>query len=192
MSMNKFLALAISLGAFIPISLLGQDTNAVSVVAPTKLDGFTTNVGTVIIRATTEIGAVSANAATLTIKCEEMTDPRAGRREYGLGIEIVIGHGFKDTRLIDYDEMDPFLNGLDYLGKVDWSVTTLNSFHASYTTKSGFRVDAFSSKRSGYIEYSVHDLAANIAGIVLTREQMVQLFNLIEQAKTKLDAVRTK
>src|SRR5438477_138929 len=106
--MNRLVALAISIGALFPISLLGQDTNTVGVVAPTKLDGFTTNVGTVIVRANTDIGTVAANAAALTIKCEEMTDPRAGRREYGLGIEIVIGHGFKDTRLIDYDEMDPF------------------------------------------------------------------------------------
>ena len=189
--MNKLAALAIALGAFIPISLLGQDTNVTCVVAPTKLDAFTTNVGTVVIRATTDVGVVQANAVTLTVKCEEMSEPSAGRREYGLGIEIA-ARGFKDTRLIDYDELDSFLNGLDYLGKVDWSVTTLNSFHASYTTKSGFRVDAYSSKRSGYIEYSVHDLAASIPGIPLTRDQIVQLVSFLAQAKTKLDAVRGK
>jgi hypothetical protein len=189
--MSGLAALVLSFGAFIPISLLGQDTNAVCVVVPTKLDGFATNVGTVIVRATTDIGTVSASTANLTIRCEEMSDPRAGRREYGLGIEIV-ARGFKDTRLIDYDELDAFLNGLDYLGKVDWSVTRLNSFHASYTTKSGFRVDAFSSKRSGYIEYSVHDLAVAAPGLPMTRDQMVQFFNLLGQAKAKLDAVRGK
>jgi hypothetical protein len=190
--MNRLAALAVALGAFFPTAMFGQDTNTVAIVAPTKLDGFSTNVGTVIIRATTDVGSVAANTATLTVKCEEMTEPRAGRREYGLGIEIVSGRGFKDTRLIDYDELDSFLNGVDYLGKVDWSVTTLNSFHASYTTKSGFRVDAFSSKRSGYIEYSVHDLAAAVAGIPLTRDQIVQLVSFLEQAKGKLDAVRGK
>jgi len=190
--MNKLVALAIGIGALLPFSLSAQETNVVFVAPPTKLDAFATNVGTVIIRATTDIGTVSADTAALTIKCKEMTDPRAGRREYGIGIEIVTERGPRDTRLIDYDELDSFLRGMDYLGKVDWSVTTLNAFHASYTTKSGFRVDAFSSKRSGYIEFAVHDLAAPMPGILLSRDQMVQFFNLIEQAKTKLDSVRGK
>jgi len=191
--MIRLAALALSFGAFLPISVLAQqDTNIAGVVAPTKLDAFSTNIGTVIVRATIDIGTVQANVAALTIKCEEMSEPRVNRREYGIGIEIVNGRGFKDTRLIDYDELDPFLNGLDYLGKVDWSVTAMNTFHASYTTKSGFRVDSFSSKRSGYIEYAVHDLAASIPGIPLSRDQIVQLVNFLEQAKIKLDAVRGK
>jgi len=62
----------------------------------------------VIIRATTDIGVVSANTAVLTIKCEEMTEPRAGRREYGLGVEIASARAPRDTRLVDYDELDSF------------------------------------------------------------------------------------
>src|SRR4051812_19537581 len=91
LSINRLAALVILISALLPVSILAQDTNVVSVVPLTKLDAFGTNVGTVIIRATTDMGTVSANTATLTIRCEEMTDPRAGRREYGVGIEIVTG-----------------------------------------------------------------------------------------------------
>jgi len=192
MRISKVARLAGFIVALLPFCLPAQETNSAIVLPPTKLDAFATNTGTVIIRATTDIGTVSANTAVVTVKCEEMTEPRAGRREYGLGIEIAAGRAAKDTRLVDYDELDSFLAGLDYLGKVDWSVTTLNSFHASYTTKSGLRVDAFSSKRSGYIEFSLHDLASPLPGILMTRDQMVQFFNFIEQAKTKLDGVRGK
>jgi len=192
MTTSKLATLTVFIGAFISLSALAQETNGFLDVPPTKLDAFATNVDTVIIRAATDIGTVSANNALLTIRCVEMAEPRAGRREYGLGVEIAAPRAPKDTRLVDYDELDSFLTGLDYLGKVDWSVTTLNSFHASYATKSGLRLDAFSSKRSGYIEYSLHDLAVPLPGILLTRDQMVQFFTFIEQARTKLDSVRGK
>jgi len=54
-------------------------------------------------------------------------------------VEIGRQGQFKDMMLIDYDELASPLNAIDYLSKLDVSVSSLNSFDAAYTTKGGFR-----------------------------------------------------
>jgi hypothetical protein len=80
-------------------------------------------------------------------------------------------------------------HALDYLSRIDWSVTSMGSFDASYTTKAGLRVDSFSSRRSGKIEFALRT-GQMTRGIVLAPEQLAQIRSLVEQAKRKLDDLR--
>jgi len=166
----------------------GQITNF---VPQTRLEAFETNTGTIIIKAGGLVGSVTANAGTLSVRCEAITDAGAGRTEYGLAIGISEPSGQIDsTLLIDYDEIDSMLNALDYLNKVDWSVTPLPSFDAVYTSKGGLRLSAFSSRRNGAIEFAVRTMRVNRAPVLLARDQVAQLREFIVQAKSKLDALR--
>ncbi|HEX7577121.1 MAG TPA: hypothetical protein VF430_03690, partial [Verrucomicrobiae bacterium] len=65
----------------------------------------------------------------------------------------------------------------------------LPGFEASFTTKSGLRLIAHGDKQQGgirtYLEYD------DSLRLPLSSDQWLQLANLIEQAKTKLDALRT-
>lgn len=167
-----------------------QITNCCPPVPQTRLEAFETNTGAIIIKGTSPVGTVTANTAVLSVRCTQMTDGSNGRSEYGLAIGITETGQPEDTMLIDYDEIDPLLNALDYLNKVDWSVTPLSGFDAVYTTKGGFRMAAFSSRRNGTIEFSVRAVRAGRPRVLLFRDQVAQLRQVIEQAKTKLDALR--
>jgi len=125
----------------------------------------------------------------VSVRCREITDAGTGHRESGILVDITSSDQAQDTMLIDYDELDSLLDGLEYLGKLDWSVTPLPGFDALYTTKGGFRAAAFGSRRTGNIEFAVHSTRVIRPPLVLSRDQLGQLRSLIEQAKAKLDSL---
>ena len=90
---------------------------------------------------------------------------------------------------MDYDELDALLNGMDYLGKMTYSVTSLPGFEATFTTKSGLELIAHGDKQQGGVRmFLQYDDGPRIS---LASDQWTQLVNLISQAKTTLDSLRT-
>jgi hypothetical protein len=124
------------------------------------------------------------------VRCREITDAGTGQRASGVIIDIASGGQVEDTTLIDYDELDSLLAGIEYIGKLDWTVTSLPSFSAAYTTKGGFRAAAFGSRRTGNIEFAVRSTRASRQPLLLSRDQLGQLRSLVEQGKAKLDSLR--
>jgi hypothetical protein len=182
--------LVLCLSAF--SAALAQDTNAYAYAPATRLESFVTNTGTVVIRGSADIGVVQANTGTITLKCREASDASSGRKETGISIDLNHNQQSKETRYIDYDELEPLINALAYLNKVDWSITSLNSFDAAITTRSGFRASAFSSKRSSAIEFAVRTAGTGNPPILMSRDQLAELRGLLEQARTKLDSIHQK
>jgi hypothetical protein len=167
-----------------------QETNGCLLVPATKLEAFETNTDTVIIKATAPIGTVPAHGGEVSVRCREITDAGTGHRESGIVMDIELGGATEAGLLIDYDELDSLLDGMEYLGKLDWSVTSLPDFQAVYTTKGGFRAGARGSRRTGNIEFDVRNTRVNSPRLPLSRDQLGQLRSLVEQAKTKLDSLR--
>ena len=122
---------------------------------------------------------------------KELKDVSSDHREYGIGIIIAEG-GRQAESLIDYDELDSLISAIDYLNRVDWSVSSLPSLDAFYNTRDGFRMAAFSSRRSTNIEIAVRSLRWNLGPLLLSRTEVAQFRSLIVQAKTKLDALRAE
>jgi len=156
----------------------------------TKLEAFETNTDTVIIKGTSPIGSVPAHGGEVGVRCREITDAGTGRRLSGIIVDLTFGGELGDTMLIDYDELGSLLDGLEYLGSLDLSVTPLTGFDAVYTTKGGFRAAAFGSRRTGNIEFSVRSVRVRAASLVLTRDQLGQVRSLVQQGKDKLDSLR--
>jgi hypothetical protein len=169
-----------------------QDTNTYAYPAATRLESFVTNTDTIVIRGSADIGVVLANTGTIALKCREVSDPSSGRKEVGISVDLNHNQQTKESRYIDYDELEPLINALTYLNKVDWSITSLNSFDAAITTRSGFRASAFSSKRSSAIEFGVRTAGTGNPAILLSRDQMAEFRGLLEQARTKLDSIHPK
>ncbi len=190
--MRRFIAVLIAVagGSLLGSPVRAQETNTCLPLPATKLEAFDTNTDTVIIKATAPIGSVSAHGGAVTVRCREITDVGTGRRESGIIIDIAFEVQLETMLLIDYDELDSLLDGLDYLGKLDWSVTSLPDFSAVYTTKGGFRADARGSRRTGNIEFAVRSTRVSVPRLPLSRDQLGQLRSLIEQAKAKLDTLR--
>jgi hypothetical protein len=190
--MNRIIAILVGVvGALmLPDPGRAQETNLCLPLPATKLEAFETNTDTVIIKATAPIGSVPAHSGAVAVRCREITDAGTGRRESGVIIDIGSGGQGDDTTLIDYEELDSLLDGIEYISKLDWTVTSLPSFNAVYTTKGGFRAAAFGSRRTGNIEFAVRSTRTSRQPLLLSRDQMGQLRSLIEQGKAKLDSVR--
>jgi hypothetical protein len=169
-----------------------QDTNAYVFAPATRVESFATNTGTVVVKGTADIGVVLANAGAIALKCREVTDVSSGRKEVGISVDLNHEPQVRETRYIDYDELESLINAIAYLNKVDWSITSFNSFDAAITTRSGFRASAFSSKRSSAIEFAVRTAGSGNPAILLSRDQMAELRGLLEQARSKLDSIRSK
>ena len=167
-----------------------QETNGCVLAPATKLEAFETNTDTVIIKATAPMGTVQVHGGEVSVRCREITDAGTGHRESGIVMDIAVGESIEAGLLVDYDELDSLVDGMEYLGKLDWSVTSLPDFQAVYTTKGGFRVVARGSRRTGNIEFDVRNLRFNYPKLPLSRDQLGQLRSLVEQGKAKLDSVR--
>jgi hypothetical protein len=133
-----------------------------------------------------------ADTGTISLKCREAAEAGTGRKEVGISVDLNHSQPSKETRYIDYDELESLISALSYLNKVDWSITSLNSFDASITTRSGLRASAFSSKRSSAIEFAVRTAGTGNPPILLSRDQLAEFRGLLEQARTKLDAIRPR
>jgi hypothetical protein len=190
--MRRFIAILVVVagGTLLACSARAQETNACLPLPATKLEGFETNTDTVIVKATAPMGTVPAHGGEVSVRCREITDAGTGHRESGIIIDIAYGAQLDAMTLIDYDELDSLLDGMDYLGKLDWSVTSLPDFSATYTTKGGFRADAHGSRRTGNIDFAVRSTRIIAPRFALSRDQLGQLRSLIEQAKAKLDSLR--
>jgi hypothetical protein len=185
---NIVLITAISCSLLTSLSR-AQDAILPVPVPATKLESFDTNVGIVIIRAATEIGVISTDVGTISVKCREITDTTSGRKERGIDIEITEKGAFKDRLLIDYDEISSLLKGMDYLSKLDVSVTSLNAFDAGYMTKGGFRIAALGNRRVGSIRFSVRDSRINMVPVLLSRDDMARFSNFMDLARKQLDGL---
>lgn len=168
--------------------LLAQDTNA----PKTILETFEAQTGVILVQGTMLIGSVSADAGMVSVGCKETKDAGTGRKESGLAIQVREGEARTDTTIVDYDEVDSLLNAIDYLSRADYRVTTLPAFDVVYMTKAGLRIATYSSSRSpGTIKVAVQSSQINRTRVVLAPQQFAQFQSLIQQAKGKLDALRT-
>jgi hypothetical protein len=186
----KTVIVAVAAGAMLTTAVHGQDTNFCPMCVMTRLEAAQTNIGRITIKATTTVGSISARGGVLAVNCMEVKDVSTGHQEYGIAISVTDGDQSADIALIDYEELDSLLGALDYINRVDWSVTALAGFDAFYTTKDGFRMAAFSSKRNGTIEFAVRTLRYNLRPILFARDQVAQFRGLIQQAKGKLDSIQ--
>jgi hypothetical protein len=182
--------LAVLTGSCFTISSTAQIANTIPLPPATKLESFNTNVSSVIFRATSELGSISVNTGVLLVRCREITDTATGHKEQGMAMEIVQKGQAEDRLLLDYDEITSLSTAINYLTKLDVSMTPLNSFDASYTTKGGLRVAALGSRRTGVIQFSVRDARISMSPLIFSRQELAQLGTLVDQARSTLDSLR--
>jgi hypothetical protein len=125
----------------------------------------------------------------IAVVCKEDTVVSGARKEHGILVDIGVNGQPDDSTVVDYDELDALLGSMDYLANINRSVTALSGLNASFTTKGGLRVGAFSSRRVGQIELSLRSSRMQ-KGMLLTSDQLVQFHSLVDQAKHKLDALK--
>jgi hypothetical protein len=155
----------------------------------TEIENFELQTDTVMVKGFGAVGSVTTDDGVVSVRCKESHDVTSGRKLYGISVALDSNqaHGFL---VVDYDELNALINGLNFLSSISYDVTPLPSFDASFTTRSGLRIGAHSERRQGTIE-----IYMNFGGsqkITMTSDQFAQFQNLINQAKTSLDATRGK
>lgn len=145
----------------------------------------------VIVRGSADIGTVTTAAGTISIKCKESAEVSSGRKQQGIAVTITGKNQQSDTTIIDYDELDFLLSGLDFLGKANWSSTSLPNFDAVYTTRDGLQAAAYSSKKQpGTLGASLKSSRTVKVRISLSPQELALFRGLVQQAKSRLDELR--
>jgi hypothetical protein len=170
--------------------ICAQEPKATTSAPKTQIEAFASETGAVLIKGFSTIGSVSGSLGSISIDAREFTNAKNGKKSYGIVIDITqTGNYEKDeSSYIDYDEIDDLVAGLDYISKVDGSVTKLKNFEATYTTRSGFAITVFNQDVRRSVAVSSGGFSHVTAFLPL--EKLVQFRNLITHAKGVLDGLQ--
>lgn len=183
--MKRFKSILLALACAFAGTVVAQDTNAFM----TQIGSFEARTNVVIIRASGLIGSIPLGSGELEVRCKETTDAGTGEKVYGLAMAIEVNQIPAQRVLVDEDEVDSLLKAVNYLAKINYDVTSLPAFEASYTSKAGLRVIAHANRREGgvlaYLQFNDNPR------IALTPVQMTQLYDLIEMGRKKLAEIKS-
>jgi hypothetical protein len=168
--------------ALASLAAVAQTTN----VPLTKIEIMEARTETTLVKGFAPVGSIAGNGGTISIRIKSTTEINTGRKLGAISLEIIESQQSGRT-IIDYDELDELLNGIDYVSKVDYDVTPLPGFEAVYTTRAGLRVVAYTSKKSETIQMYVQ--SANSSKIYFAANELSQFRALVQQAKTNLDTL---
>jgi hypothetical protein len=186
--MPKFCLILIAACCSLVFAARAQDTTTTN--APkTEIENFEAQTGTVIVKGFGQGGSLTTAAGIISVRLKESIDVGHGGRLYGVAVELTTGQR-REFFIVDYDEMDPLIKGMDYLGKITYDATGLSSFDASFTTRSGVKIVAYSLVRQGGIHTYLQ--FGDAPRISLASDQLSQFQNLIAQAKSSLDDLKNK
>lgn len=171
----------------LPFSSHAHDTND---VPRTRLEAFEATTGRVLIKGTEELGSITTKNGHITVKVHEYRDVPSNQRQFGIAVVVRQNELTEDTSTVDEDELESLIAGIDYVSKADPSISSLNHFEAYYASRAGLRVASYSSRRTSGVEASVTSHRHLRSKTWLNMSQFAQFKNLVEQAQTKIEAIR--
>jgi hypothetical protein len=154
----------------------------------TRLESLISETGAVIIKGYTRIGSMSGSRGTAYFMAWEVTNARTGHTERGVSIEISdpTRPDAQERAYIDYDELAPLLQGIDYIFKLDSKSTKLASVEAQYQTRGGLVLVTFHTPNGFAAAISTY--GGRRARFVLRQAGLAEFRNMVESAKEVLDA----
>lgn len=156
----------------------------------TKLEAIEDRHSTVVIKGFTRITTVEVRGLRIdAVEIREM-----GNVSRAKGIVVVLretgGERLNDNRaFVDYEELDPLLNAIDAIGRVDESATKLAGFEARYKTQGDLEIAVFRQTRSGTAVILTTGICDR-ATATLTLDEFAKVRAMIQEAKTRLDELR--
>jgi len=160
-----------------------------------KTEAFSARKGIVLIKGFTSIGTVkSKDAGRVSVETVELRDASNPKsQELGIKIDVLgfsqgMGRVADSISFIDYDEIDSLIKGLDYIAKIDKSVTTMSDFEVTYKTKSDFSISVFNDSK-GKLS-SVVSSGNRTANVYLSLDELEKIKSLFVKAKQSLDTLK--
>lgn len=155
----------------------------------TKLEAIEDRHGAVVIKGFTRITTVDVRG--VRVDAVEMRE--LGTTTRAKGLVVVLREGGEqpnDNRaFVDYEEIEPLLNAIDAIGRVDETATKLAGFEARYKTQGDFEVGVFRQTRSGTAVVLTTGICDR-ATASLSLDDLAKVRALIQEAKARLDELR--
>lgn len=146
--------------------------------------------GLVTIKGYTDIGSVYNQVAGLVIvQSREIIDVNSGVRSYDIAITVREDRDIRErsTSIVEYEDIDSLLTGIDRVSKIDLSSTKLANFEAAYQAKNDLAITIYNEKDV------IKSAVSSGSVIVLFKlEDLNHLRQLIADAKAKLEAIKPK
>src|SRR5260221_7843409 len=156
----------------------------------TKIEAFQAKTGSVLIKNYSEIGEIKGMGADVTVTSWEFTDPQSKSKQQGISVSVK-EHGRlerEERSFVDFDEIDSLLSGMDYVSKLSPESFKLKNFEAVYETRGKLRVTFLTPYQDIVAGVYVGSFSQIYA--FLTRDQFAKFRQLIDDAKSALDAIR--
>ena len=153
----------------------------------TKLEALEDRQGSIVLRGFTRITTLEIRGVRVdAVEMREM-----GNTDRAKGAVVVLQREregrIEDNRaFIDYEELDPLLNAIDKLSRVDETLTKLAGFEAHYRTLGDFEVRVFRQTRSGTavtLQTGICDYTTQS----LTLDDLAKLKAMFQEVKSRLD-----
>ena len=176
----------------IPLIAVAQEqADATKVPPATKLEAFSARTGIVLVKGFTNLGTVNGMGR-VSIDVREFRDasnPKSA--QYGVAFEVKeSGRPEREnTSYIDEDEIDSLIRGLDYISKIDRSVTTFGNFEAQYRTKGDLSLVVFSGS-GGEISLAVSSGRIGRTRAFLKLADIEQIRTLLGEAKKAIASAK--
>ena len=172
----------------IPLIAVAQEqADAAKVPPATKLEAFSARTGIVLVKGFTNLGTVNGMGR-VSIDVREFRDasnPKSA--QYGVAFEVK--ESGRLERYIDEDEIDSLIRGLDYISKIDRSVTTFGNFEAQYRTKGDLSLVVFSGS-GGEISLAVSSGRIGRTRAFLKLADTEQIRTLLGEAKKAIASAK--
>ena len=155
----------------------------------TKLEALQERHSTVIIKGFTRI--TTLEVVGVRIDAVEMRE--MGNVSRAKGIVVVLREGGErpkeDRAFVDYEEIEPLLNAIDAVSRVDETTTKLPGFEAKYRTIGDLEITVFRQTRSGTAVIVTTGICDH-ARATLSFDDLAKIRAMIQEAKARLDEIR--
>jgi len=157
----------------------------------TKLEAIEWRYERVLVKGFSQMATLNARGADVRVDAVELKDTQAATRAIGLVIALrEPGENGRENRsLVDYEEIDRLLKGLDAVARVNESITKLASFEARYRTLGDLEINVFRQSRSGTAASLTSGICDRVTAL-LTLDELDRLKAHIIEAKTRLDEIK--
>jgi hypothetical protein len=155
----------------------------------TKLEAIEDRHSTVVIKGFTRITTVEVRG--VRIDAIEMRE--LGNVARAKGLVVVLREGGErpdDNRaFVDYEEIEPLLNAIDAMARVDETATKLAGFEARYKTQGDFEIGVFRQTSRGTAVVLTTGICDR-ATATLSLDDLAKIRAMIQEAKSRLDEIR--
>ena len=155
----------------------------------TKLEALEDRHSAVIIKGFTRITTIEMhNVRVDAVEMREM-----GNVSRAKGVAVVVREGGErpkqDRAFVDYEEIEPLLNAIEAISRIDETTTKLPGFEAKYRTLGDLEITVFRQTRSGTAVIMTTGVCES-GRATLSLDDLAKVKAMIQEAKTRLDELR--